>query len=97
MHQMFLCFQNSVSSKDLLPAHENLDNTDFSVADKKNMLALIGGLHSVVLNCILDRSQHKYEIDPIYFFKCTLGLIVHNSLKDFSMKEKISSLYFIKI
>ncbi len=69
---MFLCFQNSVSSKDLLPAHENLDNIDFSVADKKNMLALIGGLHSVVLNCILDRSQHKYEIDPIYFFKCTL-------------------------
>ncbi|KTF80117.1 hypothetical protein cypCar_00041704, partial [Cyprinus carpio] len=36
------CTQNSVSSKDLLPAHENLDNTDFSVADKKNMLALIG-------------------------------------------------------
>ncbi|XP_026070067.1 mitogen-activated protein kinase kinase kinase 2-like [Carassius auratus] len=36
------CTQNSVSSKDLLPACENLDNTDFSVADKKNMLALIG-------------------------------------------------------
>ncbi|CAM4621743.1 mitogen-activated protein kinase kinase kinase 2 [Siphateles boraxobius] len=36
------CTQNSVSSKDLLPAHENLDNTDFSAADKKSMLALIG-------------------------------------------------------
>ncbi len=71
---MFLFFQNSVSNKDLLPAHESLDNTDFSVADKKNMLALIGGLHSAVLNCILDRSpiRNKYEIDPIYFFKCTL-------------------------
>lgn len=64
---MFLCFQNTVSSKDLLPAHENLDNTDFSVADKKNMLALIGGLHSVVLNCILDRSQHKCDINLIFF------------------------------
>jgi len=37
----------------MLPAHENLDNTDFSAADKKSMLALIGGLHSVFLNCIL--------------------------------------------
>ncbi|KAG1942472.1 mitogen-activated protein kinase kinase kinase 2 [Pimephales promelas] len=36
------CTQNSVSSKDMLPAHENLDNTDFSAADKKSMLALIG-------------------------------------------------------
>uniref|UniRef100_A0A673GYQ6 Mitogen-activated protein kinase kinase kinase 2-like n=1 Tax=Sinocyclocheilus rhinocerous TaxID=307959 RepID=A0A673GYQ6_9TELE len=36
------CTQNSVSNKDLLPAHENLDNTDFSAAAKKNMLALIG-------------------------------------------------------
>ncbi|XP_067230956.1 mitogen-activated protein kinase kinase kinase 2 [Chanodichthys erythropterus] len=36
------CTQNSVSSKDLLPAHENLDNTDFSAAEKKSMLALIG-------------------------------------------------------
>lgn len=30
-----------ISSKDL-PAHENLDNTDFRAADKKSMLALIG-------------------------------------------------------
>ncbi|XP_067315180.1 mitogen-activated protein kinase kinase kinase 2 isoform X2 [Pseudorasbora parva] len=36
------CTQNSVSSKDLMPAHENLDNTDFSASDKKSMLALIG-------------------------------------------------------
>lgn len=61
---MFLCFQNSVS-KDLLPAHENLDNTDFSVADKKNMLALIGGCHLVFLNCALESSQDKIKIDPI--------------------------------
>lgn len=31
-----------ISSKDLLPAHENLDNTDFRAADKKSMLTLIG-------------------------------------------------------
>lgn len=36
------CTQNSFSSKDLLPAHENLDNTDFSAEDKNSMLALIG-------------------------------------------------------
>lgn len=47
----YLLFQNSFSSKDLLPAHENLDNTDFSAEDKNSMLALIGGLHSLFLNC----------------------------------------------
>ncbi|XP_030637930.1 mitogen-activated protein kinase kinase kinase 2 [Chanos chanos] len=34
--------QNSVSSMDLLPSHENLDNTDFRGTDNKRMLALIG-------------------------------------------------------
>ncbi|XP_041637720.1 mitogen-activated protein kinase kinase kinase 2 [Cheilinus undulatus] len=34
--------QNSSSNMDLLPSHEDLDNTGFRVADKKSMLALIG-------------------------------------------------------
>uniref|UniRef100_A0A674MX91 Mitogen-activated protein kinase kinase kinase 2 n=1 Tax=Takifugu rubripes TaxID=31033 RepID=A0A674MX91_TAKRU len=34
--------QNSSSSMDLLPSHEDLDNTGFRVTDKKSMLALIG-------------------------------------------------------
>ncbi|XP_042260397.1 mitogen-activated protein kinase kinase kinase 2 isoform X1 [Thunnus maccoyii] len=34
--------QNSSSNMDLLPSHEELDNTGFRVADKKSMLALIG-------------------------------------------------------
>uniref|UniRef100_A0A4W6ET33 Mitogen-activated protein kinase kinase kinase 2 n=1 Tax=Lates calcarifer TaxID=8187 RepID=A0A4W6ET33_LATCA len=33
---------NSSSNMDLLPSHEELDNTGFRVADKKSMLALIG-------------------------------------------------------
>lgn len=37
------CFlQNSSSSMDLLPSHEDLDNTGFRVTDKKGVLALIG-------------------------------------------------------
>lgn len=38
----FVFFQNSSSNMDLLPSHEDLDNTGFRVADKKSMLALIG-------------------------------------------------------
>ncbi|XP_056315500.1 mitogen-activated protein kinase kinase kinase 2 [Danio aesculapii] len=34
--------QNCVSSKDMLPTHDILDNTDFSAPDKKSMLAHIG-------------------------------------------------------
>uniref|UniRef100_A0A7N6AF93 Mitogen-activated protein kinase kinase kinase 2 n=1 Tax=Anabas testudineus TaxID=64144 RepID=A0A7N6AF93_ANATE len=34
--------QNSSSNMDLLPSHEELDNTGFRVAEKKSMLALIG-------------------------------------------------------
>lgn len=34
--------ENSSSNMDLLPSHEELDNTGFRVADKKSMLALIG-------------------------------------------------------
>lgn len=37
-----LFLQNSSSNMDLLPSHEELDNTGFRVADKKSMLALIG-------------------------------------------------------
>lgn len=34
--------ENSSSNMDLLPSHEELDNTGFRVTDKKSMLALIG-------------------------------------------------------
>ncbi|KAM8905441.1 mitogen-activated protein kinase kinase kinase 2 isoform 1-T1 [Spinachia spinachia] len=34
--------QNSCSNMDLVPSHEELDNTGYRVADKKTMLALIG-------------------------------------------------------
>lgn len=37
-----LVLQNTSSNMDLLPSHEELDNTGFRVADKKSMLSLIG-------------------------------------------------------
>ena len=37
---------------DLLPSHEELDNTGFRVADKKSMLALIGERY-------LTRQRHE--------------------------------------
>ena len=40
---------------DLLPSHEELDNTGFRVADKKSMLALIGERH-------LTRQRHEANV-----------------------------------
>lgn len=45
---------------DLLPSHEDLDNTGFRVTDKKSMLALIGE-HGLSTHTHLITNSHRFR------------------------------------
>lgn len=51
---------------DLLPSHEDLDNTGFRVADKKSMLALIGARRPFAL---APHRQHSRLCDHSNLFR----------------------------